>query len=96
MLAKLDELLLGALPGKVAEVEHLRRRLRVPELRRPRGRHRRLCGGLRLILGLGFGGKREGEIGLFVLVVQRVLEDLRQHVGLGINEKAFLPPIGLG
>lgn len=49
MLAELDELLLGALPGKVAEVEHLRRRLRVPELRRPRGRHRRLCGGLRLI-----------------------------------------------
>ena len=39
-LAELDELLLGALPQEVTEVEHLRRRLHVPELRRPRCRHR--------------------------------------------------------
>lgn len=38
-LAELDELLFGALPWEVPEVEHLRRGLRVPKLRRPRGRH---------------------------------------------------------
>jgi hypothetical protein len=32
-LAELDELLLSALPGHVPQVQHLGRRLRVPELR---------------------------------------------------------------
>jgi hypothetical protein len=38
-LAELDELLLCALPGEVAEVEDLRGGLGVPELGLPRGRH---------------------------------------------------------
>ena len=38
-LAELNELLLGALPGEIAEVEDLRGGLGVPELGLPRGRH---------------------------------------------------------
>lgn len=47
-LAELNELLLRALPGQVPQVQHLRRRLRVPELLpspTPAGRrhHNRSC-----------------------------------------------------
>ncbi|RWW19878.1 hypothetical protein BHE74_00052281 [Ensete ventricosum] len=38
-LAELDELLIRAFPRQIPEVEHLRWRLRVPELRLSRGRH---------------------------------------------------------
>ena len=44
-LAELEELFFDALPRQVAEVEDLRRRLRVPELSLPRRRHRRGWGG---------------------------------------------------
>ena len=67
--AELDELLLGAFPRHVPQVQHLGRRLRVPELRGRPGRHPCwlgfLSGGARepgtravvaLLLGLGFGG----------------------------------------
>jgi len=40
-LAELDELLLGALPRHVPQVQHLGRRLRVAELRRRPRRHPR-------------------------------------------------------
>jgi len=36
---QLDQLLRGAVPRQVPQVEHLRRRLRVPELRLPTGSH---------------------------------------------------------
>ena len=42
-LAELDELLLGALPRQIPQVQHLRRRLRVAELRLPRRRRHPLC-----------------------------------------------------